>query len=287
TARVTYDGETKDTLSFYVTGTSGQCSDSDSIQVAFSLGPENDDVCDAFEISAGTNGPFTNKYATVQDNEPLPDTTGDNSCNEPMKWCTEGGLQHTVWFKFTMPSDTGTVSFVTSGLDTQIALYEIESECSDILSGDTTKYTLLAANDDYFEKEDDFAAAIMDLEDLVKGRTYWLQMDGSAGGVVGEFTIEVKGTAVGIDEPTFNKGDIHVYPNPASGRFSIVFKNKIHRDVHLELFTIEGKRIYNEKIHKMEANENHTVTIPESQAGVYFLRLRSREDIYTKQLIIE
>ncbi|MFW6103830.1 MAG: T9SS type A sorting domain-containing protein, partial [Bacteroidota bacterium] len=66
-----------------------------------------------------------------------------------------------------------------------------------------------------------------------------------------------------------------------------VFKNKIHRDIHLELFTIEGKRIYNEKIHKMEANENHTVTIPESQAGVYFLRLRSRESIYTKKLIIE
>ncbi len=97
---------------------------------------------------------------------------------------------------------------------------------------------------------------------------------------------EIKST-VGTNEFSTGKRDIHVYPNPASGRFSIVFKNKIHREIHLELFTIEGKRIYNEKIHKMEANESHTVTIPESQAGVYFLRLRSREDIYTKQLIIE
>ncbi|MFW6100253.1 MAG: C1 family peptidase [Bacteroidota bacterium] len=94
-------------------------------------------------------------------------------------------------------------------------------------------------------------------------------------------------STVGTNELSTGKEDIHVYPNPASGRFSIVFKNKIHRDIHLDLFTVEGKRIYNEKIHKMEANENHTVTIPEHQEGVYFLRLRSRKDIYTKQLIIE
>lgn len=287
TAQVTYDGETEDTLSFYVTGISGQCSDSDSIQVAFSLGPENDDVCDALEISAGTNGPFTNKYATVQENEPMPDTTGTEPCNEPMKWCPEGGLQHTVWFKFTMPSDTGTVSFITRGLDTQIALYEPASGCSDILSGNSEDYTMLAANDDYFGEEDDYAAAILDIEDLRKGRTYWLQMDGSAGGVEGEFTIDVKGTAVGIDEPTSDKGVVRVYPNPSAGRFNIVFRNNIFTDIHLEIFSLGGTRVYNEKIHKMGINENHTVTIPESQAGVYFLRLRSKEGIYTKKLIIE
>ena len=285
TAQVTYDGETEDTLSFYVTGTTGQCSDSDSIQVVFTLGPENDDVCDAIEITAGMNGPFSNQYATVQENEPIPDTTGTDPCNEPMKWCPENGLQHTVWFKFVMPSDTGTISFITSGLDTQIALYEAASECSDIISGD---YTLLAANDDYFGEDDEYAAAIMDLEDLRKGRTYWLQMDGSAGGVEGEFNIEIKGTAVGVDDPKLNhEGNLQVYPNPSSGRFNIVFRNKIFRDIQLEVYSLSGKRIYNEKVPKMGINENHTLTIPESQAGIYLLRVRSREDIYTRKLIVE
>jgi PKD repeat protein len=285
TAQVTYDGETEDTLSFYVTGTTGQCSDSDSIQVVFTLGPENDDVCDAIEITAGMNGPFSNQYATVQENEPIPDTTGTDPCNEPMKWCPENGLQHTVWFKFVMPSDTGTISFITSGLDTQIALYEAASECSDIISGD---YTLLAANDDYFGEDDDYAAAIMDLEDLQKGRTYWLQMDGSAGGVEGEFNIEIKGTAVGVDDPKlYHEGNLQVYPNPSSGRFNIVFRNKIFRDIQLEVYSLSGKRIYNEKVPKMGINENHTLTIPESQAGIYLLRVRSREDIYTRKLIVE
>lgn len=94
-------------------------------------------------------------------------------------------------------------------------------------------------------------------------------------------------SAVGTDEISTGNGEIHLFPNPTSGHFNIVFKNKIYRDIQVEIFSIGGKRIYNEKIHKMGANENHTVTIPESQAGVYFLRIRSREDIYTKKLIIE
>jgi C1A family cysteine protease len=284
TARVTHEGDTEDTLKFKVTGTTGQCNDSDSVLVAFSIGPENDDVCSAIEITTGMNGPYNNEFATVQNNEPIPDTTGVNPCNEPMKWCPENGLQHTLWFKFIMPEDSGSVSFITSGLDTQIALYEA-AECDDILNDN---FTMLAANDDYFGEDKYYAAAMMDVKDLNKGQTYWLQMDGSAGGVIGNFDIEVKiDESTDIDGTIPGKQNLLVYPNPSSGEFSIVFPGgTANRDVQLEIYTPEGRKILNKTVHYSGTIEQQTIRVPNNHPGVYFLRIRSEGKTYHEKLIV-
>lgn len=279
-ATLLYSGDSETSFTYKVTGISGSCSDSDSIKVTYSPAPENDDVCDAAELSPGENGPFDNSNATVQPNEPLPETT---SCEDSLQWCDEGGLQHSVWFKFTM-QDTGKVSFISEGLDTQLALYEAE-KCDDILND---KYTLLAANDDYFGKSKDYAAAIMDYEGLTKGETYWLQMDGSAGGVTGEFTIEVKTASTGIDGIYSLDDSFKIYPNPTSKRKLNVEFDIASNTATIKIFSLEGKMILSEEINYIYRGKRTEFRLPANvRAGVYFLQVQTDEGLGTQKLIIK
>jgi len=282
-AEVTYQGEEEKTLMVKVTGHTGSCSDSDSIRVHFTLGPSNDDVCNAMELSAGMNENLTNRYATVQPNEPLPDTTGPDACTEPMKWCNEGGLQHTVWYTIVLPQE-GDVSIVTSGMDTQIALYEA-AECGDIL---TDNYTLLAANDDYFGEDQDFAAAIMDLSGLNAGQTYYLQLDGSAGGVEGTYSVELKGTAVSIgQEPPGTKQGFEVFPNPSQGHFSIRLHPTVSLPAALHLMGVDGQTLMTRQIRDVPAGSAYQLKAPGNiGAGIYLLKLVTPTQVHTRKIII-
>ena len=139
----------------------------------------------------------------------MPDTT---NCNTQITWCSEGGLQHTVWFSF--EATTSSSSFVTSGFDTQIALYEAPS-CDGILND---MDTLIAANDDYFGANKNYAAAINEAP-LQAGKRYWIQVDGSAGGQEGTFYIDIYDAPVGVNETkTQMPEDARILPKPGQRR---------------------------------------------------------------------
>lgn len=282
-AQVSLDGDQEQSTTIRVTGYHGDCSDTDSIKVRFIRGPANDDVCDAMELEAGLTENLTNEYATVQPNEPMPDTTGLNPCNEPMKWCPEGGLQHTVWFTIE-PEKEGKLSVITQGMDTQIALYEAAT-CEDILEPD--QHTLLAANDDYFDEEENFAAAIMDLEGLTPGQTYWLQLDGSAGGVTGTFSILVEGTAVGIDnKPSKAEQAATIFPNPSDGNITLRLLHTVQQPAHLEVLTMQGRKIFSRQLSNTSAGTTRQISLPVHAPGVYILRITHAEDTSTQRIII-
>ncbi len=181
----------------YVNGTMNSCLNTDSIKIILTYAPENDDVCDAIELTLNEElGPFTNAHATVQNNEPFPDTTGSN-CNTPGYWCSEGGLQNSIWFTFIAPK-SGTIMIETDGMDNQIAVYDAEN-CEDIISGNESLYEIIAANDDH--EDADYSATIEELTGLTSGKTYWLQLDGSAGGAEGESTITITEFSADNDSP--------------------------------------------------------------------------------------
>jgi C1A family cysteine protease len=278
-ATLLYNGESETSFTYKVTGVTGSCSDSDSIKVTFSPVPPNDDVCNAAELSKGENGPFDNSNATVQTNEPMPDTT---SCDGPLQWCAEGGLQHSVWFKFTM-QDTGKVSFVSEGLDTQLALYEAE-KCDDILSD---KYTLLAANDDYFGEARDYAAAIMDYEGLTQGETYWLQMDGSAGGAVGEFTIEVKTASTAIDNIYSLDNSFNIFPNPTSQKKLNLEFDMESNTAELKIISVEGRMVLSKEINNIYSGKRMEIQLSDDiEPGVYFIQIQTNKGLGTQKLIV-
>ncbi len=220
-------------------GSHGSCLSTTKQNFTFNF-PDNDDIENAIELSLGDNGPFTNECATVEDNEPSPET-GD--CNSQTKWCYTGSttLENTVWFKFTAP-ESGIVGLSARGFDDQIALYEADS-AKDIMSGNSSNYTLIAANDDYYGEDHDYSAIITAAE-VTPGETYWLQVDGSAGGLEGDFYVKLTDEEfVGVSESTVSDGDqeILLYPNPVS-ESTLSFSNNIEDgEVTVKIVSIVGK----------------------------------------------
>jgi len=281
-ARVSAEGDQAVRTTIRVTGTTGSCADSDSIALYFEPGPSNDDVCDAMELSAGTTEGLTNKHATVQPNEPMPDTTDPNACTAPMSWCAEGGLQHSVWFSFSVPKE-GQLSVVTQGMDTQIAIYEA-AQCSDIL--EDGKHTLLAANDDYFGSDQNFAAAIMDLEGLNTDQTYWLQLDGSAGGATGTFSIRLDGTALGVDEPSLNHPSVEVFPNPSRGHFTVKMPDLIKGPLLMEILSPAGQKLWSKQLKTSPSTNQYPINLSEQQPGLYLLKITGQSRQITQKILI-
>ncbi|MCF8379662.1 MAG: T9SS type A sorting domain-containing protein [Bacteroidales bacterium] len=263
----------RDTTSFIVTGSIGSCQMTDTITINVIPGPDNDKICDAYELSFGANGPFTNVDASTELNEPLPDTS---DCNTQYSWCNESGLQNTVWFKYVALESTNT--FITTGFDTQIAIYEAVS-CDSLLDG---KYTLIAANDDYFGANKKYAAALNSVE-LEPGKQYWIQIDGSAGGEEGEFYLYVFHSPVGIEELMVeNQAEFNIFPNPSNGGVNIQYLSESSSKI--ELYDLKGRKIMEKYIdHPGMMNE----TINVKNRGIYIIRVLTTDRIFNRKLIIE
>ncbi len=262
------------TTRYVVTGTLGNCSATDTVTIIVRPGPVNDDVCSATPLQNGMNGPFTNVNASVQPGEPMPDTT---DCNTQITWCNEGGLQHTVWFSYEATSSSS--SFVTSGFDTQIALYSADA-CEAILNGGDT---LIAANDDFFGADKQYAAAI-DEAPLTAGKRYWIQVDGSAGGAMGIFYINIYDAPVGIGPEQAAPEKVRIYPNPGTGEFTVDLHG-ITGQVTLRVIAITGAVVDEETFFPAGDELQHKFTITEK--GVYIISISGAVDHVVKRVVVE
>lgn len=190
-SELTYAPEA-DSVYINVCGYLGSCEVNDSVLVK-SVSVEYDDIQTAYSLEFNkTEGPFSNYYATVEEGEPSPE---QGNCEDQIKWCKEGGLHNSLWFTFEGP-ESGEVTIESSGFDNQLALYEVfedDNSWYNLLSNDDTKFRLLAANDD---AHDDYSAALYNVSGLIEGKKYYLQMDGSAGGSMGEATILLKSSLI-------------------------------------------------------------------------------------------
>ncbi len=256
-----------------VTGTQGTCSSTGVVEIDVKKPPVNDNMCNAIELNLGDNGPFNNDNATVQPNEPAP---ADTNCNAPMSWCDEGGLQNSVWFKFTGPS-SGYASFDTHGFDNQIAIYNSTS-CTNIKKAD-----LIAANDDY---NPDYSAAL-NLVPLTPGKTYWIQVDGSAGGDTGTFYIYVSEWPLGVEKNNIGEINLKVIPNPNNGIANIKYSSPYNESLSLKIYDLTGKLLYVEQIQKNNQDLSYPVNLTNLPKGIYFVNLISDKSNRTTKCVIQ
>jgi PKD repeat protein len=281
---------------YYVYGTQGNCSNMDSIIIHATKRPVNDDVCNADTISPGLNGPYTNVNASVEINEPHPPTPysptdPSQGCNTQTTWCKEYNyetLANSIWFTFTAPA-SGKVSLGTKApssdtekeFDTQIALYKAKT-CQDILSGN---YTLIAANDDHFGWQHQFAAGIELIDTLTPGATYWLQLDGSARGEEGECYITYSEYMLNIQELENNENEgMKLFPNPCHGTFNIIVPKLLNVPLSLTILDMKGSTVH----HSVVSSKSHlnNIQVHDLSSGTYIVAIKSKHHIYHRLLII-
>ena len=88
---------------------------------------------------------------------------------------------------------------------------------------------------------------------------------------------------VSNDADEIEDSGITIFPNPSSGIFFIRF----HEDSDLqriEVFATDGKKIQEDIT---DFNENIKINLSNLQSGVYYLKVRTKNDIYTKKLILQ
>ena len=268
------------TTKYYVTANDGQCTDIDSLVINVY---QNNLIQYALPLSIGENGPYFNYNATIETNEPHPPA---GECVSQTEWCDEFGtgqdiLANSIWFTFEGPP-LEVASFETEGFDTQIAVYDAVNADS-ILAG---HYTLLAANDD--KSTEDFNAGIQRIDNLTPGKTYWLQVDGSAGNEQGVFSLYFYNTALGIEESPAPIGNTQflIYPNPNDGSFNMqIQSNQIGEGV-LTIYNLQGQMIQKQFIELIPGQLNETIEMPKSTMGIYLVKLVTPEWTEVKKVYI-
>ena len=252
--------------------TIGNCIYSDSIFLESVFVP-HDNISDALELSLDIEyGPFNNEYASVESAEPSP---AEGNCNNQINWCEEGGVQNSLWFKFIAPI-SGEIRINSWGFDNQLALYEPLQTFNweDIVSGESSRFKLIAANDD--AHDNDYSAEITMKKGLVAGKTYFIQMDGSAGGVVGNAFIKLT-----TNPPSLKDFPIVVLGNPVKEYLTIDFRGLNLADYKILLFNEFGVPI------KYWANNGFTFkeNISDLASGVYLLKIVSSKQILKFSII--
>jgi len=265
-----------DTITYTVTGTMGTCTGQASITLNVVENPPNDDVCNAIEINKA-GAVYNNIYATVEDGEPAPP---EGECNVALQWCVEGGLQNSVWFWFIAPA-SGKVSFTTTDMDTQMALYKAENCDSILLEG----YEMIAANDDYFDEAGDFAAALS-MVDVIPGEKYYLQIDGSAGGDEGEFWLVYWEAPVSVENFDASS-DLKIYPNPNSGSFSFEYSSLTSVGFKIRVINTKGQEVYSELMKNSGASLKRELNLGKLNSGMYIFELTSDKNVIRKNFMVQ
>jgi hypothetical protein len=236
----------------WVTGTQGTCSASDSIDLNVSM-PENDDVVNAIRIYSGRNSSYSNFCASEETNEVS---------------STTSSTMNSIWFKFQAPS-SGKISIDTQGFDDEIYVYDADSY-TDLISGLSTSYTLMASNDD--RSSSDNTALISNLE-LEPYKIYWLQLLGNDG-ETGDCTIDLLSNS------------LELYPNPSTGEVNLVVSNEEDGTAEVQIVSTIGQVIYSNSFAITKESNHINFQLSSYTSGVYMIVVRMNGSMITRKLIL-
>jgi PKD repeat protein len=256
----------------------GSCSASRSIIIPIK-GQSNDSIKHASLITYGDNGPFSNSCSSKEENEPKPLYT---SCTSQLGWCNEydngqDTVENSVWFYF-IPQLTEILQLYSTGMDNQIAVYEAEKP-EDMLTGN---YRFLAANDN--RTNNNYNPYIYKLS-VIKGKTYWVQVDGSDQGKEGEFNLYLDRNGTPVDEYFLSKRELKIYPQPALD-YIMMECNRFsdNKELKIEILSIDGKASYKE-ISLQNPENLIKLDISNLNKGMYIVRIFADGEVITTKMI--
>lgn len=229
--------------------------------------PSNSGCGGASNINNLFGGP-----ANIPQISSLYDNTSYNVTNDPGIGyeCHYQGdaLKNTIWYTFTGDGNTYIISSVQCNAsvyndDTQVAIY----------SGDCSNLTPVACHEDV-----DVPNAILNFRveiTTLPGINYQMLVDGFAD-KQGEFCLEVTRQAPNATTET-NLTDIHVFPNPTKGIVNLI---NVDAD-QVQVFDNTGRMI-------MQVNQSiHLLDISTVPAGMYFLKIKEGQQVYSARVVKE
>jgi PKD repeat protein len=263
------------TVNLRVTGTQGTCSDTSGLSYKLII-QANDSLKNATLINYGKSIIYSNKCSTIEADEPVPP---HYSCTTQYSWCDEYGtglniVQNSVWFKF-VAAPQGHITISSSGFDNELALYDAASY-TDILN---SNYTILAANDD--RSTTDFNPLLKAVA-VSPGKTYWIQVDGSGGGLQDNFFLQLTALVV-TDIPGAKENELIVYPQPATD-VVYVKGNTLHSaPVYVRVYSLVGELIEDDT--ENPSDGVLTINTKSWDKGVYILKIGSGADGFVTRIV--
>jgi hypothetical protein len=89
----------------------------------------------------------------------------------------------------------------------------------------------------------------------------------------------------GIEELAGLSG-VEIYPNPTQGIFNIRLLNVNAEDLNLSITDLQGKEVYNLNEKNLAGDYNRQISLEGLAKGIYYIKLKTAEDISIKKLII-
>lgn len=263
-------------LSIKLIGSHGSCTAEAPYSMQLTR-QNNDSVKHAIQIYEGKSQRFSNKCATVEENEPIPPIT---SCTGN-SWCDEFGtgediIGNSVWFYF-IPEESLTYRISSLGMDNQIAIYSAESTEA-LLEG---TYVLEGANDDITATDPN---PVVDVS-LSAGKKYLIQVDGSAGNVSGNFYFEIEQRTGIASNSLLNEHALTIYPQPVNDLLTIKYDGfNSANHVIAEIYDMSGAKIYSNDFGKVN-NNILELSFDKLKNGIYFIRLNIDDKIIMKRAV--
>lgn len=110
----------------------------------------------------------------------------------------------------------------------------------------------------------------------------------ATGACVSRDTINVilKKCTVGIDNYNNTDFTVTVLPNPASGSFNLTLKDSKISYAELSIVTLDGRTVILEQLGAVKDIQK-SINISNLSAGIYFIRVKKEDGIYTNKLVIQ
>ncbi|MBU2922618.1 proprotein convertase P-domain-containing protein [Winogradskyella psychrotolerans] len=105
------------------------------------------------------------------------------------------------------------------------------------------------------------------------------------GGSIEEFTLELCVLPLlSVNEVTFNS-DLNIYPNPNNGTFNITMRNPISNKVDIEVYDINGRRIFEKRFNSTQIVDEQ-INLSQIQSGIYLVKVKDGNHQIIKKIVV-
>lgn len=80
--------------------------------------------------------------------------------------------------------------------------------------------------------------------------------------------------------------NVDFYPNPTTGQFKLTFKLESEDQTEIQIYDMNGKRVYHESIGDFKGSYSKDIDISGSGKGTYFLRISQGKNGITKKVVV-